>query len=71
MQAEVVLTQPVYLFPEHNWVEHYAIANDIEDVTTEYAGWDLVQNVFETIKFKRMPGIGSTLESGHNLILWR
>ena len=71
MQAKVVFTKSVYLFPEHNRVEHYTIANDVEDVGAENAGWDLVQHVFKTVEFKRMPGVGSSLKAGHNLILWR
>ena len=53
---------------EEHGIDHDAPADDIGFATLENSGGDGAQDVFLTVEFERMPGVGAALEACHDIV---
>src|SRR5690606_20676026 len=65
-----VCSSDLFLFKGYG-VQHHAIADQVEGVVVEHAGRNGVQHHFLVIDIQGMARIGTTLESGYNIIFAR
>ena len=56
------------LLAKDNWVEDYAIADNIDNVWMKDSGWHLVQYVLDAIESQSMASIGTTLEASYYVV---
>jgi hypothetical protein len=61
-----VRSEHVHFFEERRQVEHYAVADDARLAAHDAAG-DEVQNILDAVGHNCMAGVGTTLETRHDI----
>ena len=56
---------------ENDGVDHHAVAHEVQRVGAEDTGGDGVEDVLLAVEDERVPGVGTALEAGDDVILWR
>ena len=67
-EVVAALSQFLSLFHEEQWVEHHAVADDVQLAALENARWDAAQHVFLTVELQRVAGVRTALKACHNVV---
>ena len=70
LDVESTFLQISRLGSKQDWVQHHAVADDVDLTFLEYARRDRTKHILLVIKFKRVACIWATLETGDYVVAW-